>query len=211
MKPFNGSPNPQYEISKPSPQLEESCVLWPLPTSPALFLAIWPRRLLHPQIHPTTLGSLLLSIYGAQVQLTQGMWDLSSLTRGQICIPCTRRQVLSHWTSREVPTLILKCDSRTSLAVQWLRLHTPNAGDPSLIPDLGTRSHMLHLKDPRVPQLRPSAARKVCFRVSRARLTYSVTQAHWHCRTSTCQHTQKTWILGPGKSTATSTCHSISL
>ena len=29
-----------------------------------------------------------------------------------------------------------------SLVVQWLRLHAPNAGDPSSIPDQGIRSHM---------------------------------------------------------------------
>ena len=153
-------------------------MLWHLPTSPALFLAIWPHRLLHPQIHPTTLGSLLLSIYGAQVQLPQGMWDLSSLTRGQICIPCTRRQILNHWTTGEVPILILKCDPRTSLVVQWPRLHTPNAGDPSLIPDLRTGSHMLHLKDPCVPQLRPSATRQICFSVTQARLTHPGIEDH---------------------------------
>ena len=39
----------------------------------------------------------------------------------------------------------------TSLVVQWLRLHAPNAGDPGLIPGQGTRSHM--------PQLRPGAAK----------------------------------------------------
>ena len=30
--------------------------------------------------------------------------------------------------------------------VQWLRLHAPNAGVPGLIPDQGTRSHMLQLR-----------------------------------------------------------------
>ena len=30
----------------------------------------------------------------------------------------------------------------TSLVVQWLRLHTPNAGGPGSIPGQGTRSHM---------------------------------------------------------------------
>ena len=30
----------------------------------------------------------------------------------------------------------------TSSVVQWLRLHTPKAGDPGSIPDQGTRSHM---------------------------------------------------------------------
>ena len=34
----------------------------------------------------------------------------------------------------------------TSLMVQWLRLHTPNAGGPGLIPGQGTRSHMPRLK-----------------------------------------------------------------
>ncbi|TEA31246.1 hypothetical protein DBR06_SOUSAS18710025, partial [Sousa chinensis] len=31
----------------------------------------------------------------------------------------------------------------TSLAVQWLRLRAPNAGDPGLIPGQGTRSRIL--------------------------------------------------------------------
>ena len=34
----------------------------------------------------------------------------------------------------------------TSLVVQWLRLHAPNAGDLGLIPGQGTRSHMLELR-----------------------------------------------------------------
>ena len=34
----------------------------------------------------------------------------------------------------------------TSLVVQWLRHHAPNAGGPGLIPGQGTRSHMLQLK-----------------------------------------------------------------
>ena len=34
----------------------------------------------------------------------------------------------------------------TSLVIQWLRLHTPNEGGPSLIPGQGTRSRMLRLK-----------------------------------------------------------------
>ena len=31
------------------------------------------------------------------------MWDLTSLTRDQICIPCIGGQILNHWTIREVP------------------------------------------------------------------------------------------------------------
>lgn len=41
----------------------------------------------------------------------------------------------------------LKQKTGTSLMVQWLGLHIPNAGGPSLIPAQGTRSRM--------PQLRP--------------------------------------------------------
>ena len=35
---------------------------------------------------------------------------------------------------------------RTSLVVQWLRLHIPNAGGLGLIPGQGSRSHMLQLR-----------------------------------------------------------------
>ena len=36
----------------------------------------------------------------------------------------------------------------TSLVVQWLRLHAPNAGAPGSIPSQGPRSHMPQLKIP---------------------------------------------------------------
>ena len=39
----------------------------------------------------------------------------------------------------------------TSLAIQWLRRHTPNAGS---IPDQGTRPHMPQIRV-HIPQLRP--------------------------------------------------------
>ena len=41
---------------------------------------------------------------------------------------------------------------RTSLVVQWLKLHAPNAGGSGSIPGQGTGSH--------VPQLRPGTAKK---------------------------------------------------
>ena len=56
----------------------------------------------------------------------------------------------------------------TPLVVQWLRLHTPNAGGPCLTPGQWTRAHMLQLKTlhgpdegrrSHVPQLRPSIAK----------------------------------------------------
>ena len=40
---------------------------------------------------------------GTQAQLPQGMWDLTSLTRDRTRIPCIARQILYHWTTREVP------------------------------------------------------------------------------------------------------------
>ena len=45
----------------------------------------------------------------------------------------------------------VKISVSTSLVVQWLWLHAPNAGDPGSITGQGTRSHML--------QLRPSATK----------------------------------------------------
>ena len=41
----------------------------------------------------------------------------------------------------------------TSLVVQWLRLHAPNAGGLGSIPGQGTRSCMLHLRV-LIPQLK---------------------------------------------------------
>ena len=41
---------------------------------------------------------------------------------------------------------MLKCKPRVSLVVEWLRFWAPNAGDLSLIPGQGTRSHMPQLR-----------------------------------------------------------------
>ena len=35
------------------------------------------------------------------------MWDRSSPTRAQTCIPCIARQILNHWTTREVSSWVL--------------------------------------------------------------------------------------------------------
>ena len=37
----------------------------------------------------------------------------------------------------------IEAKSETSLVVQWLKVHTPNAGGLGSIPDQGTRSHLL--------------------------------------------------------------------
>ena len=47
---------------------------------------------------------------------------------------------------KPVPSLHLKSKGGTSLVVQWLRLHAPNAGSPGLSPGLGTRFHMPQLR-----------------------------------------------------------------
>ena len=43
---------------------------------------------------------------GAWAQLPRGMWDLSSLTRDRTSVPCIVRQILCHWTTKEVPRVI---------------------------------------------------------------------------------------------------------
>ena len=48
----------------------------------------------------------------------------------------------------------------TSLEVQWLRLHHPNAGVPILIPGWGTRYVKLQLKVC-MPQPRPDAVKEI--------------------------------------------------
>ena len=35
----------------------------------------------------------------------RSMWDLSSQTRDETCLPCIGRWILNHWTTREVPAL----------------------------------------------------------------------------------------------------------
>ena len=35
------------------------------------------------------------------------MWDLSSLMTNQTCVPCIERWILNHWTTREVPGILL--------------------------------------------------------------------------------------------------------
>ena len=65
----------------------------------------------------------------------------SSGPRNRTRISCIVRQVLyhlSHWRSpHELIDMLKKRKYRISLAVQWLKLCTPNAGDTGLIPDQG--------------------------------------------------------------------------
>ena len=40
------------------------------------------------------------------------LWHLSSPTRDQTCIPCVGRWILNHWTTREVPWLLVMREKR---------------------------------------------------------------------------------------------------
>ena len=40
---------------------------------------------------------------GMWAYLPHGMWDVSFLTRDQTHVPCIGRQILNHWSTREVP------------------------------------------------------------------------------------------------------------
>ena len=59
------------------------------------YLAIW--------LHHVLVVAPELSSCGTRAKLLRSIWDLSSQTRDQTFIPCIRRQILNHWTTREVP------------------------------------------------------------------------------------------------------------
>ena len=69
------------------------------------------------------------------------------LFRQAICCQNTTWKMASRWTNGDLTKqrkLTFKhLQSGTSLVVQWLRLHTANAGGPGSIPGQGARSHML--------------------------------------------------------------------
>ena len=49
-----------------------------------------------------------------------GMWNLSSLIRGQICMPCIGRQTLNHWTASAVPIASFNlCSTPAPLKSPW--------------------------------------------------------------------------------------------
>ena len=56
------------------------------------------------------------------------MCDLSSPMRGWTCVPCTARQILNHWTTREVPLTVhfykAKCFSSRVQKVSAKIIHT---------------------------------------------------------------------------------------
>ena len=48
---------------------------------------------------------------GMRASLPHSMWDLSSPTRGWTCVPCIGRQILNHWTAREVLHIYFRISS----------------------------------------------------------------------------------------------------
>ena len=48
-----------------------------------------------------------LSSCSVWAELSGSLWDFNSLTRNQTHAPCFGRQILNHWTTREVPILFI--------------------------------------------------------------------------------------------------------
>ena len=64
-------------------------------------------RVRAPERAVSVAASHRLSSCSAQVYMFHGVWDPSSLTRDQTCVPCIGRQILNHCTTREVPALLV--------------------------------------------------------------------------------------------------------
>ena len=64
-----------------------------------------------------------------------GLWDLSYPTRDQTLIPCIARQVLNHWTTREVPSLSSRLLHATDLHLPMATLlsHPKNTSETLLV------------------------------------------------------------------------------
>ena len=70
------------------------------------------------------------------------------------------RRLGRKWCNVSQSHLILRIIGVTSLVVQWLSFHAPNAGSPGSFPDQGTRFHMLQLRVCML-QLIPSVAKYI--------------------------------------------------
>ena len=49
-------------------------------------------------------------IFSSWAYLSQGMWDVKSLTRNWAFVPCIRRAILNHWTTGEISSRICVFD-----------------------------------------------------------------------------------------------------
>ena len=111
-------------------------------------------------------------VHSSRIPVQAGGQRFSFTTRWPWSLPGKARILLCPWTwagslpwacspgKRAVWTLQRSFHEGTFLVVQWLRLHTPNAGGPSSIPGEGTRSQVSQLRAC-MPQIKiPSAATK---------------------------------------------------
>ena len=71
---------------------------------------------------------------------TGGGWEGKARSIWELSIPSTQFCCKSKTALKS--KIYLKGKKWDFLVVQWIRLHTPNAGDPGSIPGRGTRSHM---------------------------------------------------------------------
>ena len=68
----------------------------------------------------------LLFLFYVLVFWPWGMWDLSSPTRDQTCIPCIGRQSLNLWTAREVPGLGLSVSAPSLWPLLTTEVESPH-------------------------------------------------------------------------------------
>ena len=90
---------------------------------------------------------VFLSSYSHRFSCSTTCGILSSLTRDRTCASCIERQILNHWTTREVPQLDLKDLSFLSLKVS--SSHASASVDEVPIPwayksPIGPISHHIH-------------------------------------------------------------------
>jgi len=82
------------------------------------YLYIWQHQVLVAASGHFTVMQGLSSCGAGSVAVTLRLscstacWDLCCLTGDRTCIPCMARQILSHWTTKEAPTLLLKALGR---------------------------------------------------------------------------------------------------
>ena len=74
-----------------------------------------------------------------------GLWRLESRSQGDSPRVGHRLHPHGRMGEKALQGLLYK-GTGTSLMVQWLRLHTPNAGDPGSIPGQGTGAHMAQIR-----------------------------------------------------------------
>ena len=72
-----------------------------------------------------------VSSCGAWAQLHRGRQDLSSLFSDRTCFPCTKRQILNHWITREAPSSNLigykEWMKQITLMISYIKMKCRNA------------------------------------------------------------------------------------